>query len=549
MILSRAAVNQDDVDSLASARSVALYRLLLLANFALLLFIALYHLKSATIIFENDQGASFAVAERILHGEFPLSGPPVSYGGRHWSGLYYFYEALMLALGGGNVQHAAMISTVLKVLAFFGLIVFLARTVDPRERSGVLLGSLVAFAAGHYWWMLRAPWHPFFIIFPSILLLVVTYAVFSRGLKYLPLFWLALNLLAVPYNGTLPFVAGCGAVVGIFLLLNHRGDLWPILRSWQFMLATIGAVLIWLPILIYEFHFEHNLKSIFIHKNSRLVPSGIFGSLTGVTSALTRFTISEPHSVDSSSPFLDLATPLVLLLLVILLAYRLRNKASRAQKWLISTAVLIILLYVPAMIQVPKPIGMRLVQSFAPLAILLFSFAFASAIELLLGWHRQRILATAVAVPFLILSTLVASGSIAGNFRTIAGESIHPYESMRHAADVAKVIKQDAAGEVCEIRVSGMANQRQSPMYFLLGPAYYPFMPEAKQFLELPSFQKTGQTNCLYHLSCPGRESGSYMLTTKRVLARYTLSRTLDLSSCQSCSSCELERWDLRMPS
>ncbi|MEK7154918.1 MAG: glycosyltransferase family 39 protein [Patescibacteria group bacterium] len=119
------------------------------------------------VSFHYDMARDAFVAQKIIHGDLKVMGPPSSTPGLSHGVLYYYLLALLYLIGNGNPIFVSAVLSILSSLSIFP-VYFLAQDFFKNKRMGILAGILFAtsFEATQY-----APW----ISNPSLALLCLAF--------------------------------------------------------------------------------------------------------------------------------------------------------------------------------------------------------------------------------------------------------------------------------------------------------------------------------------------------------------------------------------
>lgn len=143
---------------------------------------------------------------------------------------------------------------------------------------------------------------------------------------------------------------------------------------------------------------------------------------------------------------------------------------------------------------------------------------------------------------YLFLCGIIICPAIYANLSKFSYFPYATVNSLRHAEEVANIIKQDEYfTKDTTVRTAKKKQERQNAYLYFLGEDYFSKMDNAKKFSEFSEFDFSNQADCnnVYLISCEGEDSRE--LITKRLLGNHDLVKKISLEKCSTCQGCELE--------
>jgi len=487
-----------------------------LAIFAL----AFSNFSAENVFFLNDQALSSAVGMLNAGGEPSLLGPPAALGGRHPGPYYYYWEACINFLAGGNIYSAFWIGCFLKTGLLVALVFLFVRLVKDEYCSSVLFTFLVlSVLAGMWWWLLRVMWHSnmLFLIFGADILALLSFAKRARSFGLVLIFS---SLLAATHFAAWPAAAG---IVFTAILVDPHNS-WTNTRSllrnrWLTLQACLAAGL-WLPTLSYAYRYGESVLP-FSGKSAHHARAGVAEAFVLLGRFWQVFTFGD--SLDGKlPPFSVLSISLLTFSFGAYLAYRRRGTLRTLALLILVEA----LLYLPILASLRPGLKLHYLQSLALLPTFAAGLLFSELFERIkVARVPAGFLAFAVVLSILFLGA-------ATNLSRLQRPLFSPFETLAHAEQVASIIKTECERSPCEdirIRVRGESRSRENAYYLFLGEKYFFHMKDSRKLKEHPLLspvERPEKAGVVFEVTC-GKDSAE---------------GNVDLSSCRSCGTCSLRR-------
>lgn len=531
---------------LTSSTILGLWVLLVLAVAAplgLLLWVALAGLDASTILFLDDQAFSMMLGELVRNGTMPLLGLPSHLGGRHVGPFYLWIMGLVVAMADGDPVTVTKILTVMKVAAVL-LLGGLAYWICSASGFSRLISSsfvLLACCCGVYPWVLRVDWANNFLLVPSVLALCAGYLLFERGPTALSLCAVAWSMLVQTHLSAVPFLLGM-ATVALGRVRSFRFDESKELPQSLRIVCWIIFVVLWIPPLYYEIHYESNLVALYsAHSVGENQKAGLLSALSKFGSFL--WGVVAPFE-DNQGNLLAYVCGTSLVLLAGLSVVRELTSFSTGVRWFLLSLGVGTFLMVLGASRVKSPVHEYYFYVLLPLPPLVLSLGAAAL------YVRSRT-SRAQLVKFVAFTCFGVCLLLSWQTR-YSGDTVKDWHTLQHAQDIAASIlrHEDKLPEerVVPLFFRKRDELRANTIYYFWGKKTFPLMqfsgkldefrlaehvPRAKYFRQVAS-------KALY-IECPTRpqfRGGGSRL--KRMGTSWVLGDIIELPDCPSCQSCRV---------
>lgn len=317
----------------------------------------------------GDEALTALSAWDVLHGHAPVMGPRTTTAfetgieTHHPGPVLYYLLALPLSVSSGQ-PWGLILGSVLVV----GALVLVAVRAAHRV-GGLIPAACVGAAFLCLQWALgpdagARPFNPYPPAFAVITWLVLTWALLSEHLRYVPHYVVVTSLMVQSHIGYLPFVASPVVVlvgVGMWRWWARRHAVWPA-QGWRpqdagrhrraVLVAAVLAVLMWLPPLVELVRFSpNNLEQVLTYiaapRGEPVDPAvaarfalGLLAPVGGgIDDAGNVADLASAHPVRHPRSTMATGLGCVVVLLVVTLAVigseRVRSRAPRAaRRWM-----------------------------------------------------------------------------------------------------------------------------------------------------------------------------------------------------------------------
>lgn len=495
------------------------------------------------IQFLDDQAFLMGTAQAVRRGELLLSGLPSHLGARHPGPYYVYLQAALSWLGGGDPVAVSRLFSVLKLLTPLLLVMALVRTLDSQVNGYVagLFSALVGLS-GYTLVVMRMDWVNYFIVPLSALFILAVVRVLAYGVSALPFLLVASTLLIQPHLSPLPMLGAAWFVVIMYIVWTARD------RSKQStttvserIVCLVATAILWLPPLVYEFQYGHNLWSI-ISNNLGKRPQGVeLSELPGVLfGTLTEMVVGGSQVL---SPLVLATLGFVCLFLVV----RIVRVGPPARRMGALVVIVQSLMMVLAVSQVKPPVhNYYLISMYGPL-LFLWGLLAQEACSIVIGYVSKRdshLITVGVAVLLLVIFAYSRGGALIG-LRDASREAVtEPYFTLQHSRDVGQIIARDA-GDTAHVKViaQGAARLTTNAYYYGMTPVLRREYMYAPRMIELPVIQSAlPEYTRGYLIECDASEAPHEPTLGRKHSRDWRVGERVDLSSCHSCTRCAMWR-------
>lgn len=487
--------------------------------------LCLKDLDARHLSFTNDLALSMAVGGEGLKGNIALLGPPSHRGGRHLGPVYYLFVSLVEFLSSNDVETSLKIFTYSSLLLSF-LIVLIVYYLFPKDRRYfAALAVLIQFIVSNWPTFVRSAWHAQTLLLTS----VAIFALFMHGRTLSTSFWLFILLASLSLQmhfSSLPMLLALG-VLSAFVF--------PISRAlkmhwlWICLFATV-FLLLWLPPLIFEYHYGSNLSQV---AQGSLYKTGSKAGIYEVRRIAYEFFLNFASKVRPPA-WLSLA---LIFSLLLLLARRLQTEI---RIWVLGLPLLLTLIFLT---QLKAPLMPYFLYALIPVVPLSVAFGLVYAIDEVVSCIALGVLNFWGAIGLIFMACFVSMLGL-GLFTSNSSDKFPEFHSLLHAQEVAKILRDDAQGQYFLLFGNQASKYNSDAILYILGEQFYSQMKHTENLKELSVFQKDTSrvSKFAYTLMCPKPFSEQRAKILNIYAADWVYRGEISLSSCTTCGACYLAK-------
>ncbi len=526
--------------------------LLALVLTTIFLQVSFLEMDASGVLFAEDQAFTFAVAQQIRDGHFPLLGPPSHIGGRHLGAFFYYVAAGCLELAGGDLEVGARIFSGLNLLSIALLALLIQKIVTPEWRWWSI-AILMAFAAsGNLVQIMRIPWHSHLLFLVSMVFLWTALNLFTKGISHLPLFLLGSTLVTHLHFSAIPLVAAF-CLVWLYTLRRPEQRALALANAAQLraptpILTLLATLALWAPLAWHDITYSQNtLLSIATRTGSHEAPAGI---LRALANAGYFFRLNIMGGPGFKELWNASRVSIYLLLTLSSIGFFIRGKrAIRPQARTFITALFAALgLYIAATSRQPAPLQTYYLY---PILALPFIFGVIAMIgifsSLKSGWSERLF---AVGVGLVWISCLRFGVYYFERDSRTGG--ISRYNSLLHVVEMGEVLREESAklpsGGAHTILGRGEMGIMKDTYLGQLGSDYLSQMHYAETMLELPAFQTSIPSPYAFAIVCPEPPRHHLTAMWRELGATWKEISEVDLGKCTTCRRCRMWVLERRAP-